>query len=90
MRYWRPPPQRHLESLSRYGCGVTLAAAPPRGWSFPGEPTSPHDVLWCGIEEALAIAACRFSELDADGDRIQISSYGCPDLYGEIRSKLST
>lgn len=89
------PPECVVPRLAYRGRGVLLAApdksgkstllahaasALTLGRSWLGEPTTVGRVAWMGLEESLGDAVRRFSELDADPERVQLVTMTPPDL----------
>ncbi|MDO8500455.1 MAG: DnaB-like helicase N-terminal domain-containing protein [Gemmatimonadaceae bacterium] len=67
-----------------------VAAISRRGY-FLGEPVAAASArsLWAGIEEATGDAVRRFSEMDAVPENIDIVVIQRPDLFAQIRARLS-
>lgn len=67
------------------------AAAVSRRSSFLGEPVKTRNgrVLLCGLEEAVGDAVIRFSELNADPNRVQLVVMAPPDLLFQVDKLLT-
>jgi hypothetical protein len=55
-----------------------------RGRSMFGQPVARGAVVWCGLEEALGDAVRRFSELDADPDRLRVLALRPPSVLAAL------